>query len=75
MHQLPRLLLDCLEDVVVAVTESVDCQAADEVEIAIAVEVGDVDAVGGGHEEGSALFGEDGVIRHADMHVVEDGLS
>ena len=52
-----------------------EVHAGDAVDVAVAVEVGDVDAGGGGLEEGPALFGEDGVIRHADMHVVEDGLS
>ena len=45
VHQLPRLFLDRLEDVVITVPEGVDRQAADEVEVAVAVEVEQVDPV------------------------------
>ena len=45
VHQLGSLFLDRLEDVVISVPEGVDRQAADKVEIAIAVGVEQIDPV------------------------------
>ena len=45
MHQLPRLYLDRLEHVIVTVSESVDRQTADEVQVSIAIEIEQIHTV------------------------------
>ena len=45
VHQLRRLLLHRLENVVIPVPEGVDRQAADEIEVAIAIQVEEIDPV------------------------------
>ena len=45
MHQLGRLLLHRLQDVVIPVTEGIDRSTADKIEVAIAVQIEEVDTV------------------------------
>ena len=52
-----------------------EVHAGDAVDEGVSFYVGYVDAFGGCHEEGSAFFGEECVVGHADVHMIEDGLS
>jgi len=52
-----------------------EVHAGDAVDKFVALDVGYIDAFGGFHEEGSAFFSEEGLVCHADVHVVEDGLA
>lgn len=52
-----------------------EAHAGDAVDVAVALDISDVDAFGGFHEKRTALFGEDGLVGHAHVHVVEHGLA
>ena len=69
------MVVDGFGDFFSTVADVAEAHAGDAVDVAVAFDVGDVDAFGGFHEEGSALFCEDGLIGHAEVHVVDYGLS